>query len=159
MGIPGPWYERMPHFRMDFTPSSGQELQTEYFVSREKGYEAVLAVEELRDRITPLLLISELRTVAADDLWMSMAYKRESMAIHFTWKPEWDAVRALLPLIEAKLAPFDPRPHWAKLFTMDPVRLQAKYPRMEEFQTIVKQSDPEGRMRNAFLDQNVYKPS
>ncbi len=159
MGIPGPWYERMPHFRMDFTPSSGQELQTEYFVSREKGYEAVLAVEELRDRITPLLLISELRTVAADDLWMSMAYKRESMAIHFTWKPEWDAVRALLPLIEAKLAPFDPRPHWAKLFTTDPVRLQAKYPRMEDFQTIVKQSDPEGRMRNAFLDRNLYKPS
>ncbi len=157
MGIPGPWYERMPHFRMNFTPSSGAELQTEYFVPRARGYQAILAVEELRDQLTPHLFISELRTIAADDLWMSMAYRRDSMAIHFTWKPEWEAVKGLLPLIEAKLAPFEARPHWAKLFTTEPSRLRSLHPRMGEFQAQVKQYDPHGKFRNAFLDRNVYE--
>ncbi len=118
MGIPGPWYERLPHFRMNFTPSSGAELQSEYFVPRDKGYAAILAVEQLRDQITPHLFISELRTIAADDLWISPCYQRPSMTLHFTWKPEWPSVKKLLPLIEEKLAPFGARPHWAKLFTM-----------------------------------------
>src|SRR5713101_3217278 len=113
MGIPGPWYERLPHFRMNFTPSSGAELQTEYFVPRERGYEAILAVEQLRNQITPHLFITELRTIDADNLWMSPCYKRPSMAIHFTWKPEWPEVKKVLPLIEEKLAPFDAKPHWA----------------------------------------------
>ena len=156
MGIPGPWYERMPHFRMNFTPSSGAELQTEYFVPREQGYRAILAIEELRDKVTPHLFITELRTIAADELWMSMAYKRDSMAIHFTWKPEWAEVRKVLPLIEEKLAPFAARPHWAKLFTMDPARLRGLYPRMGEFQAMLRRNDPEGRFRNEFLDRNVY---
>ena len=103
MGIPGPWYERLPHFRINFTPSSGAELQSEFFVPRDRGYEAILAVEKLKDRIGPHLFISELRTIDADDLWMSTAYQRPSMAIHFTWKPEWPAVKQLLPVIEAQL--------------------------------------------------------
>ena len=119
-GIPGPWYERLPHFRMNFTPSSGQELQSEFFVPLDRGYEAILAVEKLRDRITPHLFITELRTIAADKLWMSMAYERASLAIHFTWKPEWPAVKQVLPQIEAALEPFEPRPHWGKLFTLAP---------------------------------------
>jgi xylitol oxidase len=155
-GIPGPWYERMPHFRMNFTPSSGAELQTEYFVPREHGYEAILAVEKLRDRITPHLFITELRTIAADNLWMSMAHKRDSLAIHFTWKPEWPAVKALLPLIEKQLAPFDPRPHWAKLFTIPPKQLEAKYEKLADFKSLVQQHDPGGKFRNAFLDTNLY---
>ena len=120
MGVPGPWYERMPHFRMNFTPSSGDELQTEYFVPLERGYEALLAVEKLRDQVSPHLMITEVRTIAEDRLWMSPCYKRPSMAIHFTWKPEWPEVRKVLPLIEKQLEPFAARPHWAKLFTMDP---------------------------------------
>lgn len=104
-GIPGPWYERLPHFKMNFTPSSGRELQTEYFVPRDRGYEAILAVEKLRDHITPLLFVTELRTIAPDQLWMSMAYQRPSLAIHFTWKPEWPEVRRVLPQIETALAP------------------------------------------------------
>jgi len=156
MGIPGPWYERMPHFRMNFTPSSGAELQTEYFVPRKHGYEAILAVEKLRDRITPHLFITELRTIAADDLWMSMAYKRDSMAIHFTWKPEWPAVKEILPLIEEQLAPFDPRPHWAKLFTIPPAQLAAKYERLSEFKSLMRHYDPSAKFRNEFLDTNLY---
>ncbi len=156
MGIPGPWYERLPHFRMNFTPSSGDELQSEYFVPREKAYAALLAVEKLRDQITPHLMISELRTIAADELWMSTAYQRASMAIHFTWKPEWPAVQAVLPKIEEQLAPFGARPHWAKLFTMAPARIQAQYGKLPEFQALLKQYDPTGKFRNQYLNHNLY---
>jgi alditol oxidase len=156
MGIPGPWYERLPHFKMNFTPSSGAELQTEYFVPREKGYEAILAVEELRDQITPHLFVTELRTIDADDLWMSMAYRRPSMALHFTWKPEWPAVSAILPQIEEKLARFDARPHWAKLFTVSPARLGQLYAKMPEYRALVGQFDPKGKFRNEFLNTNVF---
>jgi alditol oxidase len=156
MGIPGPWYERLPHFKMGFTPSSGNEIQTEYFVPRDKAYEAILAVEQLKDRITPHLFVTELRTIAADELWMSMAYQRPSLAIHFTWKPETEAVHAVLPLIEKQLAPFDARPHWAKVFTMAPSRIQSLYPKMADFKSLMAEYDPAGKFRNAFLDTNLF---
>ncbi|WP_041597667.1 D-arabinono-1,4-lactone oxidase [Granulicella tundricola] len=156
LGIPGPSFERLPHFRPDLTPSNGEELQTEYFVPLDRGYEAIMAVEELRDRITPHLFISELRTVAADDLWMSMAYRRPSLALHFTWKRNWEGVREVLPLIEAKLAPFAARPHWAKLFTVPPAQVQQLYPRMYDFKALLAKYDPQGKFRNAFLDTNVF---
>jgi xylitol oxidase len=155
-GIPGPWYERLPHFRMNFTPSSGAELQTEYFVPRSRAYQAILAVEQLRDKITPHLFITELRTIAADNLWMSMAYQRDSMAIHFTWKPEWNDVKQILPLIEEKLKPFDARPHWAKLFTTPHERLQQLYPKLLDFQALARRYDPDGKFRNDFLNKNLY---
>ena len=156
MGIVGPWYERLPHFRMNFTPSSGQELQTEYFVPREKGYEAILAVEQLRDQVTPHLFITELRTIDADNLWMSPCYQRAAMTVHFTWKPEWPAVRKLLPMIEEKLAPFNARPHWAKLFTMDPPRIQSAYAMLPQFKQLAAKFDPDGKFRNEFLKTNLY---
>ena len=156
LGIPGPWYERLPHFRMNFTPSSGAELQSEYFVPREKGYQAILAIEQLRDHITPLLFITELRTIAADDLWMSTCCGRDSMTIHFTWKPKWPAVKKVLPMIEQKLAPFNARPHWAKLFTMSPSRLQLLYAKLPAYQDSLKHYDPSGKFRNEFLDTNLF---
>ena len=109
-------------------------MQSEYLIPREQGYEAILAVEQLRDHVTPHLFISELRTIEADELWMSTAYQRPSMAIHFTWKPEWPAVKNVLPMIEEKLAPFDARPHWGKLFTMAPSRIKPLYPEMSRYQ-------------------------
>jgi xylitol oxidase len=156
LGIPGPWYERLPHFRMNFTPSSGDELQSEYFVPRNRAYEAILAVERLKDHVTPHLQISELRTIDADNLWMSTCYKRPSMTIHFTWKPEWPAVRTLLPMIEEQLAPFDARPHWGKLFTMAPSRLQSLYEKLPDYRALAKHSDPSGKFRNEFLDTNIF---
>lgn len=156
LGVPGPWYERLPHFKMAFTPSSGNEIQTEYFVPRDKGYEAILAVEQLKDRITPHLFVTELRTIAADELWMSMAYQRPSLAIHFTWKPEAEAVHALLPLIEKQLAPFDARPHWAKVFTIAPSRVQSLYPKMADFKRLMAEYDPSGKFRNQFLETNLF---
>jgi len=156
LGIPGPWYERLPHFRMNFTPSSGNELQSEYFVPREKAYEAIRAVEELRDHITPHLFVTEFRTIAADNLWMSTCHNRDAMTIHFTWKPDWASVKKVLPLIEAKLAPFDARPHWAKMFTMQPSRIEQLYEKLPDYQAMLKHYDPNGKFRNDFLNTNIF---
>jgi xylitol oxidase len=158
MGVPGPWYDRLPHFRMGFTPSAGKELQSEYFVPRRNAIDAILAVERLRDQVTPHLMISEIRTIAADELWMSMAYQRPSVAIHFTWKQDWPAVRRLLPLIERELAPFQPRPHWGKLFTMPPAVLRSRYPKLTDFLALASKYDPPGKFRNEFLETNLGRP-
>jgi xylitol oxidase len=156
MGVPGPWYERMPHFKMGFTPSSGKELQTEYFVPHQHAVEAIMSIQQLGKSITPHLFISEIRTIAADDLWMSPAYQQDSVALHFTWKQEWDEVSKLLPQIEQALAPFNPRPHWGKLFTMAPNTLDSRYTKFADFMQLVAKYDPNGKFRNAFLDHNLY---
>jgi xylitol oxidase len=156
MGVEGPWYERLPHFKMGFTPSSGKELQSEYFVPRRNAVDAILAVERLRDRVSPHLMISELRTIAADTLWMSPCYNRASLAIHFTWKQEWEAVRSLLPLIERELAPFNVRPHWGKLFSTPSSQLEARYERWGDFKQLVARLDPKAKFRNEFLSRNLY---
>jgi alditol oxidase len=156
MGVPGPWYDRLPHFRMGFTPSAGKELQSEYFVPRPHAVEAILAVERLRDQITPHLLISEIRAIAADDLWLSPCYQQPCVTIHFTWKQDWPAVRSLMPVIEKELAPFNARPHWGKLFTTPPARLRALYTKMPEFIELTKKYDPQGKFRNEFLNRNIF---
>lgn len=156
LGVPGPWYERLPHFRMGFTPSSGKELQSEYFVPRRNAVEAILAIERLRDSVSPHLMISELRTIDGDNLWMSPCYRQPALAIHFTWKPDWPSVRKVLPLIENELAPFGARPHWGKLFTMVPATLQSRYEKWHDFRQMLREYDPQGKFRNAFLDANIY---
>jgi alditol oxidase len=156
MGVPGPWYERLPHFRMGFTPSSGKELQSEYFVPRRHAVEAILAIERLRDQVGPHLMISELRTVAEDNLWMSPSYRRQTLAIHFTWKQEPEAVGRLMPVIERELAPFDVRPHWGKLFTLPAGVLRGRYERWDDFKSLVARYDRTGKFRNEFLVSNLY---
>ena len=156
MGVAGPWYERLPHFRMGFTPSAGKELQSEYFVPRQHAVEAILAIERLGEIVGPHLLISEIRTIAADDLWMSTAYQRQSMALHFTWKQDWPAVSKVLPQIERELSPFAPRPHWGKLFTMSPAQLRSRYERLPDFVALAKKLDPQGKFRNDFLERNIF---
>ncbi|MEP7289317.1 MAG: FAD-binding protein [Chloroflexota bacterium] len=151
-GVPGPWHERLPHFRYDGTPSVGNELQTEYFVARADAVAALRAVTRLRHELAPYLYISEIRTIAADNLWLSPHYHRDSIGIHFTWKRDSIGVQALLPKIEAALAPFAPRPHWGKLFTLPPERVQAGYDRMAEFKQLCREYDPTGKFRNPFLD-------
>ncbi len=155
-GVPGPWYDRLPHFRMGFTPSAGQELQSEYLLPRRNAVDAILAVERLRDQITPHLLISEIRTIAADDLWMSTCYKQDSVAIHFTWKPDWPAVKRVLPVIERQLSTFQTRPHWGKLFTMNPRELRTRYEKLDDFVHLAAKYDPKGKFRNQFLDSTVF---
>jgi xylitol oxidase len=156
MGVPGPWYERLPHFRMGFTPSAGKELQTEYFVPRQNAVEAILAVERLRDQISPHLMISEIRAIAADNLWLSPCYEQPCVTIHFTWKQDWPAVKMLMPLIEKELAPLKARPHWGKLFTMPPAELHSIYKKLPDFMQLSKKYDPHGKFRNEFLGTNIF---
>lgn len=156
MGAPGPWYERLPHFRMGFTPSAGKELQSEYFVPRRHAIEAILAIERLREQVSPHLLISEIRTVAADKLWMSPCYEQPSVTIHFTWKQDWPAVSKLLSVIEKELAAFEARPHWGKLFAMSPTELRSRYKRLPDFIQLSKKHDPLGKFHNAFLERNIF---
>jgi alditol oxidase len=156
LGVPGPWHERMPHFRMDHTPSAGAELQTEYLISRRHAADALQALDAIRDRIAVPLQISEVRTIAADELWMSTAFGRASVAFHFTWQPDWEAVRQVLPAIEAALAPFEPRPHWGKVFTMAPETVRSSYVRLPEFVELLERNDPLGKFRNPFLDRYIF---
>lgn len=151
-GSPGPSHERLPHFRLEFTPSSGAEIQSEYFVAREDLAAALAAVMPLGERIRPLLHVSEIRTVAADGLWLSPAYRRDSACVHFTWQQRPAEVAALLPQIEERLAPFAPRPHWGKLFTTAPDTVRAQYPRLEDFLALREQLDPDRVFTNAYVE-------
>jgi xylitol oxidase len=155
LGVPGPWSERLAHFRMDFTPSSGDELQSEYFVSRHDAVAAIGAVRQLADAVRPLLQVSEIRTIASDALWMSPQYGRDSVGIHFTWRPDQVAVQGVLALIESALAPFDARPHWGKLFLADAPTLRALYPRLADFIRLVDRLDQRRAFRNAWLEHHV----
>ena len=150
-GVPGPWLERLPHFRLDSTPSNGDEIQTEYFVSLDDGAQALQAVRKLSADIAPHLLITELRTVAADSLWLSGAYGRDTLAIHFTWRNNPAAVRDLTPRIEAALAPFGARPHWGKVNTMTADAVAAVTPRFADARQQFEQLDPAGRFANDHL--------
>ena len=156
MGISGPWHERLPHFRMDFTPSSGEELQSEYMVPRRHAFQALRVIDRLREDIAPLLQVSEIRSIAADELWMSPCYQRDCIALHFTWKKDWDGVKRLLPMIEDQLAQFEARPHWAKLFTMSPAHLQALYEKLPDFRQLLQHYDPQGKFRNRFLNTYIF---
>jgi xylitol oxidase len=156
MGVSGPWYERLPHFKMGFTPSSGVELQAEYFVPKQHAVDAIFAVHKIGKLIGPHLFITELRTIAADDFWMSPCYKQDSVAIHFTLKQEIPEVMQLLPQIEKTLAPYKAKPHWGKLFTMSHKQLSNLYEKMPAFVQMLKEYDPKGKFRNDFLNRNVY---
>jgi xylitol oxidase len=156
MGVPGVWYERLPHFKMGFTPSTGKELQSEYFIPLKHAVEAISAIARLGKQIGPHLFITEIRTIAADNLWMSPCHNQTSVTIHFTWKPETEAVMKLLPLIEKELAPFNVRPHWGKIFTIAPKTLASRYEKLSDFKKTVAHYDPNGKFRNAFLNRNLY---
>lgn len=158
LGVPGPWHERLPHFRLEYTPSSGLELQSEYFVRREHAAPALRELFRMRAAIARVVQVSEVRTIAADDLWLSPCYRQACAAIHFTWRADGPGVLKLLPRIEAALEPFEARPHWGKLFTISPERLHALYPRLPNFQQLRSRLDPTGKFRNRFLDATIGAP-
>jgi alditol oxidase len=152
LGAPGPWHERLPHFRPDFTPSAGAELQSEYLVAREHAVPALAALAAIRTQLAPVTLISELRTIAADEQWLSPSYQRGSVAFHFTWVPDTRAVLSVLASVEAALAPFAARPHWGKVFCTGTDRVASLYPRMDDFRRLAGELDPAGKFSNAMLD-------
>ena len=156
MGVPGPWYNRLPHFKMGFVPSGGKELQSEFFVPHGNAVDAILALEKKKDLINPQLFISEIRAIAADELWMSPCYHQDSVAIHFTWKQNPDEVSKLIPMIENELAPYKMKPHWGKLFSVNPALLHERYEKYPDFLALTRKYDPDGKFRNHYLDLNIY---
>lgn len=156
LGAAGPWYERLSHFRLGFTPSNGTELQSEYLLPRRHALQAIDALRGLGECIAPLLLVSEIRTIAPDDLWLSPNGSEPAVAFHFTWQQHQEDVEALLPAIESALEPFGARPHWGKVFTTTPQHLEHLYPRLGDFRALAARLDPAGKFRNLFLDRTVF---
>ncbi len=152
LGVAGPWYERLPHFRIGFTPSSGDELQSELFVASDEAPEAMAILRSIGQFLAPVLQISEVRAVAADSMWLSPCHQRQSIAFHFTWIPSWLQVEPCLATLETALAPLLPRPHWGKLTTITGPVLQTRFERLEAFGELIKEWDPTGKFRNAYLD-------
>lgn len=148
----GAWFERLPHFRLDFTPSSGDELQSEYLLDAAVAGPALSAVRELADVLAPVLLISEIRAIAADELWLSPASGRASVALHFTWTDDAAAVAPVVAALERSLAPFEPRPHWGKVFSIGPDVVRSRYPRFADFARLAGELDPGRTFRNEYLE-------
>ncbi|MFF9038402.1 FAD-binding protein [Streptomyces sp. NPDC014892] len=150
-GVPGPWHERLPHFRAEFTPSSGDELQSEYLLPRAFALEALHALDGVRHVVAPVLQVCEVRTVAADEQWLSPAHGRDTVALHFTWIADPAPVLPVVRRVEEVLAPFAARPHWGKVFTVSAADLGALYPRLGDFRALAEVLDPAGKFRNTFV--------
>jgi alditol oxidase len=155
LGVPGPWAERLPHFRMGFAPSAGAEIQSEYLVARRHAVEAMTALHELANVVTPILQVAEIRTVARDSLWLSPQYAQDTVGFHFTWRREQETVERALVKVEEALAPFAPRPHWGKLFLLDATTLATRYPRVADFVDLARRLDPNGKFTNEWLERHV----
>ena len=162
LGVPGPAHHRLPHFRLEFTPSAGEELQSEFFVRREYAPSSLRALSALAGDIAPLLHISEVRAIASDALWLSPHQGGGELgwcAIHFTWKKHWEGVRALLPRIEGALSQFGARPHWGKLFTSIKGQhaMARLYPRLGDFLSLRERLDPTGKFLNPWFAQTLLQ--
>jgi xylitol oxidase len=159
LGVAGPWFERLPHFRFEFTPSSGDELQTEYLLPRAQAAGALRALDAVRDAIAPALMVTEIRTVAADNLWLSPAYGRPTVALHFTWVDDLSRVTPALAAVERALEGFEARPHWGKVFGTPRERVRAMYPRIGDFEDLVRRHDPAGTFTNDFVGRYLDLPA
>ena len=155
-GISGAWHDRLPHFRMEFMPSKGNELQSEYFIPRKHAVEAIRHLYDLGDIIASKLLVGEIRCIAGDNLWLSECYQEDSVAFHFTWEQDLDAVNNILLQMETALAPFNPRPHWGKIFTMSAKDVQNHYVKLADFRNLIEKYDPQEKFRNDFINQYLF---
>ncbi|UWD85350.1 D-arabinono-1,4-lactone oxidase [Curtobacterium flaccumfaciens] len=150
-GVPGPWSERLPHFRSSFTPSTGAEIQAEYLIPAASAVSVLEALRPLASLFAPILIAAEVRTIAADTAWLAPSSGRQSVGLHFTFRRDAAAVAATVARIEDVLEPFDPRPHWGKVSAASAERLHEAYPRLSDFAALARDLDPTGRFRNAFL--------
>ncbi|GAA3630369.1 alditol oxidase [Kineosporia mesophila] len=150
LGVPGPWHERLPHFRFEFTPSRGDEVQSEYLLPVEQAGAALAAVHAVSAQFADALQVAEIRTIAGDDLWLSPCYGRTTVALHFTWVDDMSKVTPALAALEGALSNFDARPHWGKVFGLGRDRIRALYPRLADFEELVHRTDPAGKFTNEF---------
>jgi len=156
MLVPGPWCFRLPHFRLDKVPASGEEIQTEYMVDRARAVEVIEALRSLQPELRDLLMISEIRTIAADDLWLSTAFGRDTVAFHFSFNPDQAGVDRLLPRLEDRLGEFEIRPHWGKAFHMGADVLAERYDKLPDFRALATRLDPEGKFRNDLIGRAIF---
>jgi len=154
-GSPGPWHERLPHYALNEPQNTGDELQSEYFVPRRHAVAAMKAIIGLRKDLAPILGCSEIRTIRADDLWLSSAYSEDTVGIHFNWLKKWESIGPFLPMLESALAPFRARPHLGKLFALSPARLAEVYPRWQDFRGLVRRFDPTGKFSNRYVEKYI----
>ncbi|MBX9457716.1 MAG: FAD-binding protein [Rhizobium sp.] len=152
--VAGAWSDRLPHFKMGFTPSNGDEIQSEFHVPRRHGAAAILALAKIRDQLAPMVQVNEFRAVAADDLWMSPQYERDTLSLHFTWLPDEAGVKAAVHHVEEALAPFEPLPHWGKVFSPAPVG--AHYAKLAQFEQLRRRLDPTGKFSNPWIEEIVF---
>lgn len=152
LGVVGRWFERLPHFRPEFTPSAGNELQSEYLLPFDEAVPALRALHRIRGRIRPVRQICEIRTIAPDDLWLSASYRRATVSIHFTWIADASAVLPVVSLVEEALAPFSAVPHWGKVFTTPPDIVREHYERLPDFRDLMSEYDPDGKFANSFTE-------
>jgi L-gulono-1,4-lactone dehydrogenase len=137
--------------RVFVTPRRVRFVESEYAVPRE-SLAGVLA--ELRRAVPrlaePVMFPVEVRVAAADDIWLSTAYGRDTayIAIHqYAGLP----YRAYFDLFESVVAQVAGRPHWGKLHSLDAGRLSPLYPRFGDFLGVRAQVDPENRFGNPYL--------
>jgi xylitol oxidase len=156
LGAPGPWYDRLPHARIGAIPVIGYEYQSEYFVARRHAAAAMRAIKAIEAHLHPALVVGEIRTIAADEFWLSTNSGEDSVGFHFSWQRDWPSVEKALHVLEAALAPFQPRPHWGKLFVMPASAFQPLYPRLADFRALATRHDPHGKFRNGFIDAFVF---
>lgn len=152
LGEPGPWDERLPHFRREFVPSTGAELQSEYFVAAEHAGRAWHELRAMASVLAPVVQIGEVRAIAPDSLWLSPTRGEPTVAFHFTWIPDAAAVHPVVSEIERRLAPLEARPHWAKVFSTPADRLALLHPTLDRFRALVGELDPQGTFGNADVD-------
>lgn len=157
LGEPGPWCERLPHFKVEALGDTGSEMQAEYMVDRKDAPAGFRALKEISDVSRPYILAAEVRSVAADDLWLSTAYQRETICLHYACIADQGVPNEMLPVVEKALEPYAPRPHWGKLFVAPAAELAPRYPRMADFRALANRLDPEGKFRNAFLEAHVFE--
>ncbi len=155
LGVVGLWSDRLSHFKMGFTPSDGEEIQSEFHVPLDRAVEAVRARRDMGDLIRPILLVCELRAVAEDRLWLSPQFGQTTIGLHFTWKRDQAAVEAVLIELQAAIRPFGARPHWGKLFTAEAADIAPLYPRSGDFQALAERLDPTGKFRNAWFERSL----
>ena len=155
-GVPGPWLERLPHFRPEVVPGPVGHLQSEYMVPRVNATEAIAKLRSIGERIERHLWTTEIRTMTADTLWLSPSYGEDRVGIHFSWRREPDAVRAITGEIEAMLLPLGARPHWGKIIHARADQLTPLYPKLSAFRELARSYDPGGKFRNNFLNVHVF---
>jgi xylitol oxidase len=153
LGSSGPWFERLPHFKPSFTPSAGDELQSEFFVPRDAASEVLPALSGRSGEFAAALRTMEIRTIASDEMWLSPFQGRETLAVHATWTSDFDSVRPALQRLEDVLRPFEPRPHWGKVFLdFDKDWVASTYPETPKYRELAERLDPERRFVNTFVE-------